>query len=92
MMTASVTDDLLIIATQKFQEDQGLCLGNDNKNDKIVYKKQKQTIAVQMMAEPLLLASQNLKKTKGGIWGMTTRMMKSMKLCLTSFYICMLLS
>ena len=23
----------------------------------------------------------NLKKTKGGIWGMTTRTMKSMKVC-----------
>ena len=38
----SVTDDLLILASQIFEEDQGLCLGNDDTNDKtdeILYKK-----------------------------------------------------
>ena len=39
----NVTDDMLILVSQKFEEDQGLCLGNDNENDKtneIPYKKQ----------------------------------------------------
>ena len=39
----SVTDDMLIFAPQTFEEDKGLCLGNDdesNKTDEILYKKQ----------------------------------------------------
>ena len=35
--------DMLILASQKFEEDKGLCLGNDGENDKtdeIPYKKQ----------------------------------------------------
>ena len=39
----NVIDDLLILASQNLEEDKGLCLGNDNENDKIdeiLYKKQ----------------------------------------------------
>ena len=38
----SVTDDTLILVSQKLEEDKGLCLGNDDENDKndeILYKK-----------------------------------------------------
>ena len=38
----SVTDDMLIHVLQKFEQDKGLCLGNDDENDKInkiLYKK-----------------------------------------------------
>ena len=39
----SVSDGMLILILQKFKEDKGLCLGNDDKKDKtnkIPYKKQ----------------------------------------------------
>ena len=77
----SVTDDMLILVLQKFEEDKGLCLGNDdksNKTDEILYKKHNRRIEVQLMS-CFFLHHKNLKKTKDGIWGMTTRTMKSMK-------------
>ena len=49
----SVTDDMLILVSQKFKEDKGLCLGNDNESDttdEILYKKQNQRMAVQLMS------------------------------------------
>ena len=79
----SVTDDILILVSQKFEEDKGLCLENDNKNnktDEIPYKKQNRRIAVQMMSR-FSLHRKTLKKTKDGIWRITTRTMKSMKVC-----------
>ena len=81
-MTASVTDDMLVLVSQKF-EDKGLCLGNDDKSDKtdeILYKKQNQRMAVQLMSR-FFLYHKSLKKTKDGIWGMMMRTMKSMKVC-----------
>ena len=30
----SVTDDILILVPQKFEEDKRLCLGNDNESNK----------------------------------------------------------
>ena len=45
----TVTDDMLILVSQKFEEDKGLHLGNYDKNDKtneIFYKKQNQRLAV----------------------------------------------
>ena len=39
----SVTGDVLILIWQKFEEDKGLCMGNDDENnkiDEILYKKQ----------------------------------------------------
>ena len=65
----SVTDDILILALQKFEEDKGLCLGNDGKNDKtdeISYKKQNQRMAVQPMSY-FFLYHENLRETKDGI-------------------------
>ena len=79
----SVTDDMLILVSQKFEEDKGLCMGNDNESDKtneILYKKQNRRMAVQLMSS-FFLHHKNLKKTKDGIWGMTTRTMKSKKVC-----------
>ena len=38
----SVTDDILILASQKFGEDKGLCLGDNDENNKIneiIYEK-----------------------------------------------------
>ena len=71
-----VNDNTLILASQNFEEDkdEGLCLQNNDENDKtneILYKKQKSHFS---------LHHKNLKKTKDGIWG-KTRTMKSMKLC-----------
>ena len=74
---------MLILVSQKFEEDKGLCLGNDNENDKtdeILYKKQNRRMVVQLMSH-FFLHHKNQKKTKDGIWGMTTRTMKSMKVC-----------
>ena len=79
----SLTDYMLILILQKFEADKGLCLGNDDKNDKtdeIPYKKQNQRMAVQLMSH-FFLHHKNLKETKDGIWRMTTRTMKSMKVC-----------
>ena len=48
-MTVLLTNDMLILVLQKFEEDKGLCLGNDDKNDKtneILYKKLNQRMAV----------------------------------------------
>ena len=89
----SVTNDLLILTSQKFEENQGLYLGNDDKNNKtneIPYKKQNQTIAVQLMSRFFLHHKKS--EENHGIWGMTTRMIKSMKLCVNTICICMLLS
>ena len=65
----SVTDDMLILLSWKFEEDKGLCLGNDNESDKtdeILYKKKNWRIAVQLMSR-FFLYHKNLKKTKDGI-------------------------
>ena len=65
----SVTDDMLILVLQKFEEDKGLCLGNDDKNDKtneIPNKKQNQRMAVQLMSR-FSLHHKHLKKNKDGI-------------------------
>ena len=61
----SVNDNTLILASQNFEKDkdEGLCLQNDDENDKIneiLYKKQK---------SHFFLHYKNLKKTKDGIWG-----------------------
>ena len=72
---------MLILISQKFEENKWLCLGNDNKNNvtnEIPYKKQNQRVAVQLMTR-FFLHHKNLKETKDGIWRMTTRTMKSMK-------------
>ena len=61
-----------------------LSLGNDNENDKkdeILHKKKNQIMTVQLMSH-YCLHHKNLKKSKDGNWGMTTRTMKSMKLCI----------
>ena len=71
-----------------------LSLGNDDENDKmdeILHKKKNQMMAVQLMSR-YFLHHKNLKKTRDGIWGMMTRTMKSMKLCVYHYFICMLLS
>ena len=65
----SITDDMLILVSQKSEEEKGLCLGNDDENDKtneILYKKQNQRMTVQLMSS-LFLHHKNLKKTKDGI-------------------------
>ena len=65
----SVTDDMLILVSQKFKEDKELCLGNDDENDKaneISYKKQNQRMAVQLISR-FFLDCKNLKKTKDSI-------------------------
>ena len=67
MMT--VTDDMLILVSQNFEEDKGLHLRNYDKNDKtneIFYKKQNRRLAVQLMSQ-LFLHHKNLKKTKDGM-------------------------
>ena len=79
-----VTDDLLILVSQKFEEGKGLFLGNDDKSDntdEILYKKQNRRMAVQLMNR-FFLHHKNLKKTKDGICGMMTSTMKSMKVCI----------
>ena len=89
----SVTGDMLILVSQKFEQDKGLYLGNNdesNETDEILYKKQNQRMAVQMMSH-FFLHHKNLKKTKDSIWGMMTRTMKSMKsvsniICICMFY------
>ena len=83
LFTESVTDDMLILVSQKFEEDKGFGLGIDNKINKtneIPYKKQNQRMAVQLM-NCFFLHHKNVKKTKDGIWEMTMRAMKSMKVC-----------
>ena len=53
----SVTDNMLILVLQKFEEDKGLCLRNDDENDKtneILYKKKDGSATDEL----LLLASQ----------------------------------
>ena len=45
---------MLILVSQRFEEDKGLCLGNEDKSDetetdKILYKKQNRRMAVQLM-------------------------------------------
>ena len=65
----SVTDDMVILVSQKFEEDKGLCLGNDDENDKtdeILYKKQNGKMAVQLMSR-FSLYHKNLKETKDSI-------------------------
>ena len=60
---------MLILVLQKFEEDKGLCLGNDDKNDKTdetPYKKQNQRIAAQLMSG-LSLYHKNLKEIKDDI-------------------------
>ena len=79
----SVTDNMPILISQKFEEDKGLCLGNDDENDEtdeILYKKQNWRMTVQLMSY-FFLHHKNLKKIKDDIWGMMTRTMKSMKVC-----------
>ena len=64
----SVTDDIVLVS-QKFEKDKGLCLGNDDETDKtneIPYKKQNQRMAVQLMNH-FSLHHKNLKETKDGI-------------------------
>ena len=59
----SVTDELLILALQKFEEDQGRYLGNDKNNketDKTLFKKNNQMMTVQLMR----WLSLNCKKLK----------------------------
>ena len=49
----SVTGDMPILLSQKFKEDKGLCLGNNNVNNKsneILYRKQNRRMAVQLMS------------------------------------------
>ena len=68
-LQSSVTDDMLILVSQKFEEDKGLYLGNDDENDKtneISYKKQNQRMAVKLMSF-FFLHRKNLKKTKDDI-------------------------
>ena len=65
----TVTDNMLILVLQKFEEDKGLYLGNYDKNDKtneIFYKKQNQRLTVQPMSH-FFLQHKNLKKTKDGM-------------------------
>ena len=65
----SVTEDPLILASLKFEEEERLCLGNDDKNDrvdKILYKKQNRVVEVQLIS-CFFLHHNNLKKTKNGI-------------------------
>ena len=65
----SVIDHMLTLVSQKFEEDKGLCLGNNNrkdKMDKIPYKKQNRRMAVQLMSR-FSLHHKNLKETKYGI-------------------------
>ena len=53
---------MLILVVQKFEEDKGLCLGNNDKKDKtdeIPYKKQTQRMAIQLMSR-LFLHHKNL--------------------------------
>ena len=83
----SLTDDMLILVSQKFEEDKGLCLGNDNKSDKtdeILYKKQNRRMAVQ------LLASQKSEENQGWYLGNdNTNNEINGSLCLTPFvYVC----
>ena len=73
---------MLILVLQNF-EDKGLCLGNDDKNDKtdeIPYKKQNPRMAVQLKSH-FSLHHKNLMETKDGIWRMMMRIIKSMKVC-----------
>ena len=59
----SVTDDMLILVSQKFKEDKELCLGNDNENDKaneISYKKDGSATD-----KPLLLGLQKSEENQG---------------------------
>ena len=59
------------------------CEGNDNESniiDEILNKKQNRRMAVQVMSY-FFLHHKNLKKTKDGIWGVTTRTVKSKKVC-----------
>ena len=65
----SIIYDMLIRVSQKFEENKGQCLGNDDKNNKtneIPYKKQNQRMAVQLMSR-FFLHYKNLKETKDGI-------------------------
>ena len=74
----SVTDDMLILIMQKFKEDKGLYLRNDNKNnktDEIPYKKKNWPV---QLISCFFLYHKNLKETKDGIWRMTMKTMKSM--------------
>ena len=76
----SVTDNMLILILQTFDEDK-ICLGNDdenNKTDEILYKEQNRRMAVQMISR-FFLHHKNLKKTKDAIWRMTMRAIKSIK-------------
>ena len=79
MMTGA-TYDMLFLVSLKFEEDEWLCLGNDNENDKTDNKKQSWKMAVQLMNH-FFLHHKNLKETKDGIWRMMKRTMKSMKVC-----------
>ena len=79
----SVTDDMLILVLQKFEEHKGLCVENDDENDKtdeILYKTQNWRMAVQLMSR-FFLHNKNLKETRDGIWRMMKRTRKSMKVC-----------
>ena len=61
----SVTDNILIFVSQKFEEDKGFCLGNDDENDEtdeIPYKKQNRRMAEQLMS-CFSLHHKNLKET-----------------------------
>ena len=74
---------MLILVSQKFEEDKGLSLENNDKNnktDEILYKKQNQRMVVQLM-NYFFLNHKNLKEIKDGVWRMTMRIMKSMKVC-----------
>ena len=68
MMTGA-TYDMLFLVSLEFEEDKWSCLGNDNENDKtdkIPYKKQSRKMAVQLMNH-FFLHHKNLKETKDGI-------------------------
>ena len=83
----SLTDDMLFLVSQKFEEEKGLCLGNDDKSDKtveILYKKQNRRMTVQ------LLASQKSEENQGWYLGNdNTNNEINESLCLTPFvYVC----
>ena len=66
---SNVTDDMLILVSQKFEEDKGLSLENNDKNnktDEILYKKQNQRMVVQLM-NYFFLNHKNLKEIKDGV-------------------------
>ena len=78
---------MLILVLQKFEEDKGLCLGNDdksNKTDEILYKKHNRRIEVQLMS--CFFALQKSEENQGWYLGNDNENNEINKsLCLTSF-------